>query len=188
MKTMGLNLKMVLLFTALLVLSGVIVTGLIGSDDKKVKAKNTVNSTLSTDADANQSEPEKKTEISSSRSDENISDEVPAEVAVDAVSSRVKVFEPEFDDAWCKAHCPGYTGKNISLSSEDIVIIDKKGSKITDYNELSLKLAPGISSARRTDLEKDYHFEDAYINVKGIGPMKIKAIKFSYEIIPPQGR
>jgi len=104
-------------------------------------------------------------------------------VLAEVVSCHVTGFVPEFDDAWCSAHYPAYVGQKITLANGDILIKDRRGKKLADYETLSLEMAP-VSLVGEPMAKKQ--FEDAYIDVRGMGLMKIKSIQFNYSV--PEGR
>lgn len=172
MKTAELSYKMVILFTVMFVLSGVIITGLISPNNDASKNFNAYRELTANVTNSPSPKPEAETKMAPAASDIK-----PAEMAV--VSSQVKDFTPEFDEAWCKANCPAYTGQTIRLSSQDLVIVDEKGNNITNYDELVLKSAP-VSTTEKRSVAK-HSFSNGFIHVKGIGPMKVNAIAFNYE-------
>jgi hypothetical protein len=181
MKTLDLNYKMILLLTTLLALSAIIVSGLVSPDGPGSPSEGysvalnssspaPVNKVVTPAADLKKEEKQSPAATSLSV------------VTMQTASSKVRSFAPEFDEEWCKARYPGFLDRKISLGAEDLVIVDKSGSRITDYNELSLKLSPGLDAAGAGVVEKDYRFNDnAYVAVKGVGPVKLRAVRFSYE-------
>lgn len=182
MKTLDLNYKMVLLLTTLLALSAMIVSGLV-STDGPANPDGTYSNSLTQDLVIPPTPEKKSVQLTPQQEEKPVSTGSSLSVVtLETASSKVRSFVPEFDEEWCKARYPQYIGKKISLGAEDLVIVDKSGSRITDYNELSLKLSPGIEASKAGIVEKDYKFNDnAYVAVKGVGPMKLRAIRFSYE-------
>jgi hypothetical protein len=184
MKTLDLNYKMILLLTTLLALSAMIVSGLVSADGP-ANADGAYSNDLTQDllSPPAPSTPEKKSvPVTPKQEEKPAATSSLSVVTLETASSKVTSFVPEFDEEWCKARYPEYIGKKINLGAEDLVIVDKSGSRITDYNELSLKLSPGLEASKAGIVEKDYKFNDnAYVAVKGVGPMKLRAIRFSYE-------
>jgi hypothetical protein len=185
MKTMELNFKMVLLFGTFIVLSGLIVSGLIFEKEPSTSSSGSSYPNMASGSGLNTPAAKPDPAV--------VSEEEPKEtkslpvVTLPVVTSQVKEFVPEFDDEWCKSKYPEYNGEKISLASHEFIVKDQKGSKITDYDELSLKLAP--TSNNSSQLEKDFKFKDGYVDVKGIGPMKIKSVKFTFaEPEPSKGK
>jgi hypothetical protein len=184
MRTMDLNVRIVLLGITFLVLSGMVLNGLMApSHHAAMSGLDSYPILSSSFVSDNQPEPEKRV-ISAPLNMEN-NNQVQAPVVATVVSSEVKAFYPEFDEEWCKTQYPDIANKQIELNSEDMVIRNKNGERITDYQALSLQLAP---SGTEESTEKAYSFDDAYVHVKGIGPMKINAIRFQFETAAAMGR
>jgi hypothetical protein len=179
---MDLNLKIVLLSITFLVLSAMFVSGLMSPSYSAVETESftVLNSSM---ASTNQPDPEKRV-ISAPLSSEKDNTQTPV-VMTTVVSSEVKSFVPEFDEKWCQEHYPDMSQKKIALNCEDIVIKDKDGRTITDYQTLSLQLAPMNNEVMT---ERAQRFEDAYVDVKGVGPLKINSIRFTYEATASLGR
>ncbi len=173
MKTVELNFKMMLLSGAFLLMSAMLVNGFLSPGQSLG-----VNSfeVLKAGMTADNPEPENRIIGAPLYTGEQRNEPAQAQLAV--VNSQVLGFVPEFDEAWCKQHYPQM--KHISLNAEDLVFKDKHGVKITDYDALSLQLAP-VVSGNQERVERTHHFEDAYVDVKGVGPLKIKSIRLTFE-------
>ncbi len=174
---MDLNFRIILLSTTLLVLSGMLINGLVAPDLSSAQDMSLYSDMGAHMITPQQPAPEKKIIEGPITNSEDGTKDMPVLAAV--VSSEVISFVPQFDENWCKDRYPGIEGKKISLNSEDIIIKNKNGTKITDYQSLCLQLAPTEPIA--TSIERTYAFDDAYVDVKGIGPMKINSIRFTYE-------
>jgi hypothetical protein len=173
MNTSELNVRMGVLAVILLLISTVILTGLLSPNHDAPKNFNAYQQLAASVTHLD--EPQKESETSS------ITGQLKEKQAMHlmVVNTHVKGFIPEFDEAWCRAHCPAYKGQTISLQSKDLVVTDEKGNNITNYDELVMKSSPTVNDQKQS--VSRHLFSNGFIHVKGIGPMKINAISFDYE-------
>ena len=86
-----------------------------------------------------------------------------------------------FDVEWCRSH--GILGKKGQLAglSTEILILDASGKKLSDLYELESKLPFEFRPA--AGLGHEEKFNDAYLNIPGVGPAKLNSIEFTYDIV-----
>jgi hypothetical protein len=100
-----------------------------------------------------------------------------------AIGRNIKQRLPLFDIEWFKANIPNpVENRHIQMegNSNEIIIKDKNGNKITDIYELDNKLpSDGKEEENR---EHEYKWEDAYIDVKNLGAIKISSLKYIYDV------
>ena len=89
----------------------------------------------------------------------------------------------EFDNDWFKANFPTPSSEQrfqIKGNNNEILINNKDGNKITDLYELDHKLP----HMWKNELDKvhEYKWDDAYIDVEGLGAIKISSLKYVYDV------
>ncbi|MDR2510877.1 MAG: restriction endonuclease [Bacteroidales bacterium] len=105
-------------------------------------------------------------------------------VNMEMVMPNIKQRIPLFDSDWVK--------ENIMLPKEqmvysfegftnEIIISNEDGDKITDFYELDNKI-PCFGFEGKKDIEHIYHFENAFLDVIPFGRIKIKGIKYIYDV------
>lgn len=104
-------------------------------------------------------------------------------INLSALHMNIKQRETVFDDNWIKNKLPALTADQqfqINGNNNEILIKDKDGNKITDLYELDNKLP----HEWKDDLNKEheYKWDDAYIQVEGLGSIKILSLKYIYDV------
>jgi len=105
------------------------------------------------------------------------------QINLQAFGVNIKQRLPEFDIEWFKANFPNPTEEqhfHIAGNNNEILIKDKNGNRITDLYELENKLPCEWKDEQ--DREYEYKWEDAYIDVEGLGAIKILSFKFIYNV------
>lgn len=101
-----------------------------------------------------------------------------------AIHTDIKTRMPVFDNYWFKQHYSSPsedTSFQISGLSNEILIKDKDGNKITDIHELDNKLPQDWIDERNK--EHEYKFDDAYLDITGLGPVKLHAMIYKYDVL-----
>lgn len=99
--------------------------------------------------------------------------------------TNIKKRETVFDNDWFKEHYPnpseGEQHFSIKGNNNEIIIKDRDGSKITDLYELDNKLPHSWKD--EANKEHIYQWDDAYIEVEGLGDVKLLSMRYVYDVI-----
>ncbi len=100
------------------------------------------------------------------------------------VLPNIKQRIPLFDNEWIKENVRfpenGQMTFTLQGMADEIKIFDEHGKVITNFYELDKKIPHKWDAA--TGLEHTYTFDNAYIDVTPIGRVKIKGIKYVYDV------
>ncbi|MDR1198960.1 MAG: restriction endonuclease [Prevotellaceae bacterium] len=106
------------------------------------------------------------------------------DIAIQMVIPDIKQRIPLFDNDWLKANI-ALQKKQITYSltglTNEMIIYNEKGEKITDFFELDNKV-PCLDKIDKKNLEHIFPFENAFFDVTGLGRLKIAGIKYIYDI------
>jgi hypothetical protein len=89
-----------------------------------------------------------------------------------------------FDEQWCKEkYSEQDLRKKYSIKgfTDEIIIKEKDGNKITSMYELENNLPHNWTEEKNR--EHTYEYNDAYIEFKNLGSVKILGIKFTYDVL-----
>lgn len=98
----------------------------------------------------------------------------------------IKLRIPLLDNDWIKVNIqfPEKVSKTYQLQFQgmldEIIIYDENGQPITNFYELDNKVPHDWEAAE--DLEHIYTFDNAYMDFTPLGRMKIKGIKYVYDV------
>lgn len=91
---------------------------------------------------------------------------------------------PLFDNEWIKTNIKFPENGQMTYSfqgmANEIKIYDENSQVITDFHELDKKVPHEWNAA--TGLEHTYSFKNAYIDVQPLGRVKIKGVKYTYDV------
>ncbi|GHN01556.1 hypothetical protein WSM22_30450 [Cytophagales bacterium WSM2-2] len=91
---------------------------------------------------------------------------------------------PLFDNEWLKENIKfpdsGQMTYNLQGMADEIKILDESGQPITNFYELDKKVPHKFDAA--IGLEHTYFFDNAYLEVTPLGRIKIKGIKYIYDV------
>jgi len=90
----------------------------------------------------------------------------------------------EADEEWVKENIElpkdGDFKYSILGMANEIWVVDKEGNKLKNFHQLNQELPLNWKS--ETDLEHTYEFDDGYIEIEKFGRIKIKSIKYWYNV------
>ncbi len=100
------------------------------------------------------------------------------------VLPNIKQRIPIFDNDWFKANIEfpkdGQMTYSLQGMANEIKIFDENGAEITNFHELDNKVPHQWEAA--TGIEHTYTFENAYMDVTPLGRIKIKGVKYVYDV------
>jgi hypothetical protein len=105
------------------------------------------------------------------------------QINLSALHMNIKQRQTVFDNDWFKAKFPNPSSDQqfqIKGNNNEILIKDKDGNKITDLYELDNKLPHEWKD--ELNKEHEYKWDDAYIEVEGLGVIKILSLKYVYDV------
>jgi len=105
------------------------------------------------------------------------------QINLSALHLHIKQRLTVFDNDWLKLNFPATSEEQhfqIKGLANEIIIKDKAGNKITDLHELDNKLP----HEWKDELNKEYEYkwDDAYIDVEGLGAIKLLSMKYVYDV------
>jgi len=106
------------------------------------------------------------------------------QINLSALHMNIKQRLTVFDNDWLKAKFPNPSEDKhfqIKGNNNEILIKDKDGNRITDLYELDNQL-PHDNWKEELNKEHEYKWDDAYIDVEGIGTIKLLSIKYVYDV------
>lgn len=105
-------------------------------------------------------------------------------VKMNMILPNIKQRIPLFDNEWVKANIKfpdnGQLTYTLHGMANEIQIFDDSDQPITNFHELDKKVPHGWDAA--TGLEHTYIFDNAYLVVTSLGRVKIKGIKYVYDV------
>jgi hypothetical protein len=107
------------------------------------------------------------------------------QVNLSALHTNIKQRQTIFDNDWFVKNIPNPNPGTeqrfeIKGNNNEILILDSVGNKITDLYELDSKLPHDWKN--EADREHEYKWDDAYMEVKGLGAIKILSLKYVYDV------
>jgi hypothetical protein len=106
------------------------------------------------------------------------------QINLSSIHFDIKSRLTNFDNDWFKRTYPN-PSTNMSFQikgmNKDILIKDSAGNKITDMFELDNKLPHEWKEERNK--EHEYKYTDAYMDIEGLGPVKLLSIKYTYDVL-----
>lgn len=100
------------------------------------------------------------------------------------VLPNIKQRIPLFDNDWIKTNIKfpdnGQMTYTLQGMADEIKILDENGQPITNFHELDKKVPHEWDAA--TGLEHTYTFDNAFLDVIPIGRVKIKGVKYVYDV------
>lgn len=104
-------------------------------------------------------------------------------INIHAFTTNIKKREPQIDVNWLLKNTSYKEVEEISLEglTTDFLIVDSKGSKITDFYELESKLPYDWKEA--TDIEHKYSFDDAFLVLPNGNKFKLDGVCYVYDVL-----
>lgn len=104
-------------------------------------------------------------------------------IDITAITPSIKKREPICDNEWITKHGDFTEGENISVGgyADQLEIYDSGGGEITNFDEMDSKLPHDWRP--EVDKEHTYEFDDAYIHTDDGKRLKIKGVKYQYDIL-----
>lgn len=100
------------------------------------------------------------------------------------VVPHIKQRIPLFDNDWLKANIKfpedGQMTYSLQGMANEIKIFDENGAIITDFHQLDNQVPHDWKAA--TGLEHTYTYDNAYLDVMPLGRIKIKGVKYIYDV------
>lgn len=100
------------------------------------------------------------------------------------VVPHIKQRIPLFDNDWLKANIKfpedGQMTYSLQGMANEIKIFDENGAVITDFHQLDNQVPHDWKAA--TGLEHTYTYDNAYLDVTPLGRIKIKGVKYVYDV------
>lgn len=104
---------------------------------------------------------------------------------ITAFMQNVKTREPVIDIEWVRENAHFKEGEEVKISfsgfSNEIIVYNRIGERITDFHEMESKLPYEWKETQ--GLEYTYSFDDGFLDTPEIGKIKIKGMKFTYDVI-----
>jgi hypothetical protein len=105
------------------------------------------------------------------------------QINLSTLGFKIKKRLPVIDNDWFKSQYPDPSiSENYEIigNNNEILIKDKDGNKITDFYELDNQLPHEWKNEE--DKEHEYKWDNAYIEVRGLGYIKISSLKYVYDV------
>ena len=105
------------------------------------------------------------------------------QINLSALHINIKKRLTIFDNDWLKLNIPTTEKEQhfqIKGLANEIVIKDKEGNRITNLHELDNKLPHEWKD--ELNREYEYKWDDAYIDVEGLGAIKLLSMKYVYDV------